>query len=395
MATGLHKKEDLTVDLTGSEITSASDTAVISESDVSSFVSSVESKVTSSKVTSSKATSSVTSTVQKLDSTKIYNTNQNIADNLFLDALVYTGYNLAKHKADGNMWNYITWDRKAGLGYLSKITYGGGSTGYETNSKGLPDISYFEKHGLVCASYVTYVYFNYLPHVAGIDTSMLTKPSDPKSANAWYLAVKDWVKKGYSKEVKFTATAPAMKACFIKFNNSTEMPIGSVVIFRDASKSSDYGGHVAIYTGYKNGYHWLHHVGNKNGPEMCAIERMLFGPDPQWPIYIVTPPTSIRFSAMISVDLKDNDGKPVEGATLRLKNKKTGAVTELGKTDKNGHLEKENLNYGEYILSGATPEGYESLADKTVALTSANNSKTDVKITVKKTKKTSKNEESQ
>ena len=36
-----------------------------------------------------------------------YNTNLDIEDNVFFDAMIYTGYNIEKHRADGNMWKYI------------------------------------------------------------------------------------------------------------------------------------------------------------------------------------------------------------------------------------------------------------------------------------------------
>lgn len=309
-----------------------------------------------------------------------YNTNLDIEDNVFLDALVYTGYNLAKHRADGNMWKYLLWTDKRWRGYLSNITYGGGSSGYETTASGKPDISFFERNGLVCASYATYVYFNYLPNVAGIDTSMLPRPINSRHANDWYTAVKKWVELGYSKSVRFTATAPSRAGCYITFKNIDEMPIGSVVIFRDASRDIDYGGHVAIYTGYKNGYHWLHQVGNSNGPEMCAIERMLFGPDPQWPLYIVTPPTNIRLAALLEVELKDDSGNAIAGVDFSLKNAQ-GTTVASGKTDANGRFAKEGLKYGTYTLTHTAPDGYTTgQGSVTVTLTSKNNSRNTVAV---------------
>ena len=308
-----------------------------------------------------------------------YNSNSDIDDNIFLDALIYTGYNINKHRADGRMWQYILAANKRGLGYLSNITYGGGSSGYET-SGGKPDIKYFEKHGLVCASYVTYVYFNYLPNVAGIDTSALPKPARSTSANDWYLALKQWVNKGYSRKISFTASKTS--AGFVNFKPSEKIPIGSIVVFCDSRNRSDYGSHVAIYAGYKNNYNWLFHVGNKNGPEFCAVERMNFGHDPQWPIAVITPPENIRMSAMLEVTVTDNSGKPVSGASVSLKNSKTGTVINLGMSGGKA-LTKEGLTYDDYTLSFTVPAGY--TADSTVKalkLTTANNSKNTVNITL-------------
>lgn len=211
-----------------------------------------------------------------------------LEENPFFDSLVYTGYNIEKHRADGMMWHYLLASQKRGRGWLSDITYAGGSTGYETTEEGLPDISFFEKHGLVCASYVTYVYFNYLPNIMGIDTSELTRPEKSYSANDWYVAAKDWVDKGYSQTMDFEASLT--NAGFIDFSTEKEIPIGSIIAFCDAKNKSDYCSHVVIYAGYENDYHWVYHVGNENGPEFCSVQRMHFGPDPQWPIAVITTP---------------------------------------------------------------------------------------------------------
>lgn len=352
------------------------------ESTVTEQTVSEEKTVTSSKkptTVSSKPT--VTNTVSKSQSSGEYkyNSNTDINNNVFLDALVYTGYNLKKHIADGNMWKYILASQKRGLGYLSNIGYAGGSTGYET-SGGKPDIKLFEKRGLVCASYVTYVYFNYLPNVAGIDTSSLTRPNKSYSANDWYIAAKDWVNKGYSTTISFTASRTS--SGYINFRPEKEIPIGSIMAFCDAKNRSDYCSHVAIYAGYQNGYNWVYHVGNDNGPEFCAVERMYFGPDPQWPIKVITTPSNIRMQAALEISLKDNNGNPVSGAEFSLNSTESGKVVSLGKTDTNGVIVKENLTYGEYELTEVLPNGY--TADSTtqkIKLTTANNSYNKVAVT--------------
>ncbi|MBR6548774.1 MAG: hypothetical protein IKT68_04435 [Clostridia bacterium] len=218
-----------------------------------------------------------------------YKTNFDIEDNVFMDALLYTGYNMEKHRADGNMWVYILSADKRGLGYLSDITYGGGSSGLETNEQGLPDIAHFEQGGLVCASFATYVYFNYLPNAAGIDTSMLTLPERTYNAHSFYTAAKDWIAKGYTRSIGFTASRTS--SGYIDFQEDEEIPIGSIIVFEDDRKRDGRGSHITVYAGYKNGHHWVFQVGTSNGPEMCAVERMLFGPDPQWPLMVIETPS--------------------------------------------------------------------------------------------------------
>jgi len=317
-----------------------------------------------------------------------YNTNLNIEDNVFMDSLIYTGYNMKKHRADGKMWTYILAKYKRGYGWLSDITYAGGSTGLETKN-GKPDISYFERNGLVCASFATYVYFNYLPNVVGIDTSVLPRPENTKLADSWYKAVQQWVKLGYSKTVDFKATRDP-STNYINFSLKEEIPIGSIIIFRPYSSKQKVGSHVVVYAGYKNGLHWVYHVGTKNGPEMCAVERMLYGPEPQWPMMVVTTPSNIRMAAALEVELKDDEGKAIPGVEFSIKNTKTGAITKLGKTDKNGKLSKEGLNYGEYTLVQASvPNGYTAKATSTkINLATKNNSKNTFKIVNLKNKPT-------
>ncbi len=219
-----------------------------------------------------------------------HNGNVDMDDNIFMDALGYTGYNLAQHRADGMMWKYVLAENKRKTTWLSGIGFGGGSTGLETKN-GLPDIAAFRRGGLVCASFASYVYFNYLPNVAGVDTSFLTRPQKTYLAPSFYAACKDWVKKGYSRNIAFTASG-SIKT-FLKMEEKEEIPIGSIICFHDAEKpNSTECSHVCIYAGYRNGYHWVYQTGNKNGPEFCAVERFLFGPDPQMLLAIFTCPLS-------------------------------------------------------------------------------------------------------
>ncbi len=287
----------------GSIITSSSDTTSsepTSSDNQTSGKNETTSSDTSSKVESKPVNSKPESTTTSTDKSHLfpgykYTSVFNIEDNVFIDSLVYTGYNLAEHKADGLMWQYVLSKYKKGYGWLSNITFGGGSTGLETTSNGLPDISFFEKKGLVCASFASYVYFNYLPNVAKIDTSALEKPEDTKTANSFYQACKKWVKSGQSYNIGFKATN---KGGGILFEPEEEIPIGSIIVFRDMDKPNKTAAdHITIYVGEKNGYHWVIQTGNKNGPEFCAVERFKFGPDPQWPLAIFATPTCIYDAA--------------------------------------------------------------------------------------------------
>ncbi len=221
------------------------------------------------------------------------NSNLDINDNVFLDALEYTGYNLKKHRADGNMWKFILGKDKAGMGYLSGLGYDYGKTsGYETNAQGLPDIERFRKNGgMVCASYATYVYFNYLPNVAKIDTSSIPRPTNSCLAESWRQCAEKWVAMGLSRKITFSATR--YSSGVVKFTPSEPIPIGSIVIFKEYNKpDSAPARHVTIYAGKAGGYNWLTHVGNERGPEMITVENMGFGSTPELPMLVITPPIS-------------------------------------------------------------------------------------------------------
>ena len=311
--------------------------------------------------------------------TDIYTT---IDNNIFMDALLYTGYNITKHRADGMMWDYVPSASKAGLGYLSNISYGGGCTGYETDADGKPNIARFEEGNLVCASFVTYVYFNYLPNVAGIDTSALTRPSSSVNANSFYTAAKDWVEQGYSEYIPFEyEVLGALGSSFIKFTPSREIPIGSLVIFCNPKTSMTAGSHVTIYAGSANGYDWLYHVGNQNGPEFCAVQRMNFGPNARWPIAVITPPNNIRFTPVLEIELVDKAGKPISGSEFILKHPTSGKEISLGTTDHDGKLVRTDLTYGDFELVQIVPDGYSSKSTiNTIKISGVNNSYNKIRI---------------
>ena len=382
----------------GGKISDTSSNTVTSETE--NVISEPEEIVSSEETPVSSETPTVSSTPQPIITPSVnteynYNSNMSYDNNVFLDALKYTGY-----KTDPRMWgaygNYVLCSQKRGLGWLSEITYDdyGSATGYEVNEKGLPDIHYFtyrsngQKRGLVCASYVAYVYFNYLPNVAGIDTSMLPKAGDPVLANEWYIAAQKWVDLGYSRYINFTANDGGSIYQDLKLTPEEDIPIGSLIFLCDWYNRTNWSTHVSIYAGKVNGYHWVTHVGNENGPELCAIERMNRLPHPQWMLAIITPPSNIRFSAAVEVTVKDESGKPMKDVSVSVKRKSNGVVTELGKTNADGKVSGEGLSYDEYEVIQTVPSGYTcGHSTQTVTFTTKNNSLNTVNFTIKKEEK--------
>ena len=308
------KKPAASSKISSSQKDTSSETAsVTSEESVSSEAASSEEEASSKEEASSSdaissekpAESSKDTTSSEKDEKPKFNYNSDMTpdSNVFLDALEYTGYQLDVQRNSGRMWgsfgDYVLCSQKKGLGWLSDITYDdfGRASGYETDENGKPNISYFENTGLVCASYVTYVYFNYLPNVAGIDTSSLAKPNSSVLANDWYIAGKQWVDAGLSRYIDFSATDGGSINNDIQLTVEEDIPIGSLIVLCDWYDRSDWCSHICIYAGKMNGYHWVTHVGNENGPEFCAFERMNRKPHPQWPIAIITPPSNIGLFA--------------------------------------------------------------------------------------------------
>ena len=283
---------------------------------------------------------------------------QNMLNNKFLDALAYTGYDVKKQIKDETI--YKEYGASGTPKYIrSNISYGTGPSGYETTSSKKPDISYFEKNGLCCASYVTYVYFNYLPNIAGIDVSGIAKPDNPRAVSGWENAVNSWVKNNKAKKISFTQDNDG------SLHPSSNIPIGSIILFKNASYSY---AHVAIYAGYYNGHHFVTHVGGDEGPVIQAIDSLKKFGEYESVKMIVTPPTTWFDKGSIEIYKKDINGKNLSGATFKATNTKDSIkVYYIGPTDSNGYAISEggknepSIPYGTYtIVETKFPKNYEA-----------------------------------
>ena len=114
------------------------------------------------------------------------------------------------------------------------------------------------------------------------------------------------------------------------------------------------------------------------------MERMLFGPDPQRTLLIVSTPSVVNLAAELNITLKDDSGKAISGVEFKIKNSK-GTVKSLGKTDENGKLSAADLEYGKQTLIEVVPDGYTSEKEEfSITLSTVNNSVNSVEITNKK-----------
>lgn len=275
-------------------------------------------------------------------------------NNIYLDALTYTGYKTDVQKADGSIFK--TYSGNAPASVRSGIGYGTGPSGLETvavdNKTGkAPDIARFKANGLCCASYVSYVYYNYLPNIARMDVSKIPQPANPRSPISYNSAVENWVRSGGARRIAFTQGTNS-------FTPSEEIPIGSLIIFKH--KTTGEIAHLALYAGYYAGKHFVTHVGNERGPEISTVEGMSKGSYPEVVTQVVVPKIDEPVGT-ISVHKTDENGKPLAGAKFKVTMAEHPEYSFLiNPTDENGNAKMNmGLPYGKYILTEIEfPEGY-------------------------------------
>ena len=275
-------------------------------------------------------------------------------DNIYLDALTYTGYKTDVQKADGSIFK--TYSGNAPASVRSGIGYGTGPSGLETvaadNKTGkAPDIAKFKANGLCCASYVSYVYYNYLPNIARMDVSKIPQPANPRSPISYNSAVENWVRSGGARRIAFTQGTN-------NFTPSEEIPIGSLIIFKH--KTTGEIAHLALYAGYYAGKHFVTHVGNERGPEISTVEGMSKGNYPEVVTQVVVPVIK-EPTGTIAVCKTDENGKPLAGAKFKATMADRPEYSFLiDPTDENGNAKMNmGLPYGKYILTEIEfPEGY-------------------------------------
>ena len=195
-----------------------------------------------------------------------------------LDSMDYVGFKVDRQKKNGT----ILQDRASGprtpMADRSGIIYNGTPKGWETVkdkstvSGKAPDLKKFRRYGLVCASYVTYYYLNYLPNIAGVDTSYIRKAveksgNDPQTCDAWYKAANSLVKQG-----KATVVDRVSKGSSLAAADLDKLEIGDLLCFSVPNQGVTCG-HVAVYAGTNNGEHFVAHVGSDEGPVFQTLQR--------------------------------------------------------------------------------------------------------------------------
>ena len=303
-------------------------------------------------------------------------------DNTILRALEYTGYDLQKQKDKGQLYEYRYFGSRLKTNdpdVLSDIGYwesGSCPNGDETVADSstptgrAPNISYFERQGLVCASFVTYYLCNYLPNIEGIDTSTVYNKAKEMGSdgNAYYLTtVRLW-------KNTLDALSNQAGAGVTKYTNKTDayanLVPGDVIVF---AKDSGSLAHVGIYAGaydlwsYGSNlgeYHFMIHVGNSRGPEITVVEWMnTSGTDKDSsPIgWYHLDFNDIQSEGYIEVNKKDPSGNALSGATFVATHQTSGEQFVIGPTDSNGYAISAALPLGKYTVEETVfPSGYQA-----------------------------------
>lgn len=279
-------------------------------------------------------------------------------DNVYLDALAYTGYDVQGLKDNGQIFK--KYGSMVSDSILSNISYDTGfaNEGTETVSDSstvsgkAPNLGRFEKYGLCCASYCSYVYFNYLPNIVGMDTSDYIRPTNLKSSGAWSTAAEKWVESGLAREIKFTQSSDGKT-----FTADEEIPIGSLIVFTASEKVS----HVGLYAGKYNGKNFITHVGNSRGPEIIALEGLSKNGVAELVSSVIVPEI-IEENGVIEIYKKDTNGKALSGAVFIATHKETGTQFKIGPTNSNGYaVSQERLPYGTYTVKETVfPTNYQA-----------------------------------
>ena len=308
-------------------------------------------------------------------------------DNTILRALEYTGYDVQKQKDNGQLYEYRYIGSRlktndpstlSDIGYWSSGSCPNGDETVDDSSTPTgkaPNISYFERQGLVCASFVTYYLCNYLPNIEGIDTSTVYNKAKEMGSdgNYYYLTTVGLWKR------TLDALSNEAGAGVTKYTNKTDayanLVPGDVIVF---AKDSGSLAHVGIYAGaydlwsYGSNlgeYHFMIHVGNSRGPEITIVEWMNSSgteKDSSPIAWYHLDFNDIQSEGYIEVNKKDPSGNALAGATFVATHQTSGEQFVIGPTNSNGYAISAALPLGKYTVEETVfPSGYQASGTST------------------------------
>ena len=291
-------------------------------------------------------------------------------DNLPLEGLAYTGYNIQWLKDSGGIYQTGYYGGAVPSHVLSGIGYSGNLFGTCTvadasTPTGLaPDINKFKNYGLDCTSFASYYYFNFLRNIKGknidelwgyfrYDANNNLSPTGIYTARTvpnWYYGAEMAVAAGLGKKVGTT------------INDLANAVPGDLIIFK--SVTSDTLVHVGVYIGYYNGTYFMAHVGNSRGPEIQSVGELRYDTGSKasqpYAIYHFDSAYIPEEKGFIAVNKTDTNGNKLAGATFLAVNQATGDEYVIGPTDEeNGYAISKEIDFGTYTVTETVfPTGY-------------------------------------
>lgn len=303
-------------------------------------------------------------------------------DNTILRALEYTGYDVQKQKDNNQLYEYRYIGSRlktndpstlSDIGYWESGSCPNGDETVDDSSTPTgkaPNISYFERQGLVCASFVTYYLCNYLPNIEGIDTSTVYNKAKEMGSdgNYYYLTTVGLWKR------TLDALSSQAGAGVTKYTNKSDayanLVPGDVIVF---AKDSGSLAHVGIYAGaydlwsYGSNlgeYHFMIHVGNSRGPEITIVEWMNSSgteKDSSPIAWYHLDFNDIQSEGYIEVNKKDPSGNALSGATFVATHQTSGEQFVIGPTNSSGYAISAALPLGKYTVEETVfPSGYQA-----------------------------------
>lgn len=291
-------------------------------------------------------------------------TETNRKSNVFLKSLSYLGYDTSKYVNSYTSGSAFSTSNTTGIPFNES-----GANGIEKTSAGNPNIATFKSKGLCCASFASYVYFNYLPNVYGLDMSFLTDvavPSNYRSSASWYGACEKWITSGVATKITIN------KKCDGDLSALDNVPLGSVLLFKDNNGNFS---HTGIYAGTNGkGKYFQFQCGTSRGPEVCPITgfyQLVNQQSVYQTLYAAYTPIAPEAIGYVGVQKVDDAGNAVSGAKIGMYSNSacTNLIATLT-TGSNGYASyKEPLEDGTkvYFKEISAPEGY----DKSTQVVSA------------------------
>ncbi len=340
-------------------------------------------------------------------------------NNFVLDALQYLGYNVKQLIEDGHLYQEGYYGsqlldplnakkRAYGLNILSQLGYDADCDGLDTttnaNGKNVPyKDKWIEYGGLNCASFVTYVYLNYLPNVAGMANNKTCKMLSAKlksshkstglsyqSDRLWQYTLNELSKDSSNKVVKYSATYSSdMNSKKNGVNELKKLDLGSKLRPGDIICMGQYYNgkittsswkHIAIYLGTYNGHDFVAHctggadpyrrnekifydgewINKGRGPEISTLEDIYNRADSDkfsYPLEYYSLDWPKEFGT-IEIQKTNLAGQSLAGAQFKVTNS-AGIVMDIITTNADGFAQTPLIPFGTYTVTETNfPAGY-------------------------------------